>query len=448
MGFLGWTAAVGGLLLIMSLASGWISRGPVTTFGLYLAAGVVCGPWVLDLLHVDLVAYSTLTARFTEIAMAASLFITGLKLRLPFRSQSWRVGAVLAFPAMLLTVLCVTVITHYITGLSWPLALALGAIIAPTDPVLASMIAVNDANDDDGLRVALSSEAGMNDGSALPVLMLALMLFTAHEGLSSEAIWHWAWRDVVWALLGGLGIGFAMGKLVGLSATRFHSRQRTVAPSDFLALALIALSYAAAQSLDASGFLAAFATGVGLRRAEVRVVSLYPPDDLEEGRRPPPAEDMVNPHQRHSMQAEMPRNSIGLMVGDALSFGDTIERLFAAGIVMVLGITLAEHWEPMGLLIAAILFIVIRPLAVYLTTLGIRVPHGRRLMIGWFGIRGIGSMNYLAYAWTHGLHGADANYMTNIAFTVIVASVVIHGLTVSPVLHWRQTRQAAREQKD
>jgi NhaP-type Na+/H+ or K+/H+ antiporter len=396
----------------MSLASGWISRGPVTTFGLYLAAGIVCGPWVLDLLHVDLVAYSTLTARFTEIAMAASLFITGLKLRLPFRSQSWRVGAVLAFPAMLLTVLCVTVITHYITGMSWPLALALGAIIAPTDPVLASMIAVNDANDDDGLRVALSSEAGMNDGSALPVLMLALMLFTAHEGLSSEAIWHWAWRDVVWALLGGLGIGFAMGKLVGLSATRFHSRQRTVAPSDFLALALIALSYAAAQSLDASGFLAAFAAGVGLRSAEVRVVSLHPPEDLEEGRRPPPAEGMVNPH-RHNMQAEMPQNSIGLMVGDALSFGDTIERLFAAGIVMVLGITLAEHWEPMGLLIAAILFIVVRPLAVYLTTLGIRVPHGRRLMIGWFGIRGIGSMNYIAYAWTHGLHGAEANYMTD-----------------------------------
>ncbi|MFS7382364.1 cation:proton antiporter [Rahnella inusitata] len=448
MGFLGWTAAVGGLLLIMSLASGWISRAPVTTFGLYLAAGIVCGPWVLNLLHVDLVEYSTLTARFTEIAMAASLFITGLKLRLPFRSQSWRVGALLAFPAMLLTVLSVTALAHYLAGISWPLALALGAIIAPTDPVLASMIAVNDANDDDGLRVALSSEAGMNDGSALPILMLALMLFTAHDGLSSAAIWDWAWRDVVWALLGGLAIGYAMGRLVGLSATRFHSRQRSVAPSDFLALALIALSYAAAQSLDASGFLAAFAAGVGLRSAEVRVVTLNPPDDLTEGTRPPPAEGMVNPHTRHSMSAERPTNSIGLMVGDALSFGDTIERLFAAGIVMVLGITLAEHWEPMGLVFAALLFIVIRPLSVYITTFGMRVPRGRRLMIGWFGIRGIGSMNYIAYAYTHGLQGAEAGYMTNIAFTVIVASVVVHGLTVSPVMHWRQARREAIQEQD
>ncbi|MCZ3018988.1 cation:proton antiporter, partial [Acinetobacter baumannii] len=96
------------------------------------------------------------------------------------------------------------------------------------------------------------------------------------------------------------------------------------------------------------------------------------------------------------------------------------------GIVMVLGITLAEHWEPMGLVFAALLFIVIRPLSVYITTFGMRVPHGRRLMIGWFGIRGIGSMNYIAYAYTHGLQGAEAGYMTNIAFTVIVASVVVH----------------------
>ncbi|HBV40020.1 MAG TPA: sodium:proton antiporter, partial [Erwinia sp.] len=85
MDFLGWTAATGGLLLLMSLASGWINRGPVTTFSIYLIAGVICGPWVLDLLHVDIAAHAELTAHLTEIAMAASLFITGLKLRLPLR---------------------------------------------------------------------------------------------------------------------------------------------------------------------------------------------------------------------------------------------------------------------------------------------------------------------------------------------------------------------------
>lgn len=160
MGFLGWMAATGGLLLLMSLASGWISRGPVTSFALYLIAGILCGPWVLDLLRIDIAAHAPLAKNLTEIAMAASLFITGLKLRLPLNSPGWRMGLRLAFPSMLLTVAGVTLAAHFLVGFSWPLSLAFGAIVAPTDPVLASLISVNDARDDDNLRVSLSSEAG------------------------------------------------------------------------------------------------------------------------------------------------------------------------------------------------------------------------------------------------------------------------------------------------
>src|SRR5471030_1865312 len=300
MSFLGWTAAVGGLLLLMSLASGWIHRSPVTSFGLYLAAGVACGPWALDLLHIDIVAHSELTGRLTEIAMAASLFITGLKLRIPFRNHGWRMGVRLAFPGMLLTVAGVTVVAHYLTGLSWPMALAFGAIVAPTDPVLASLISVNDARDEDDLRVSLSSEAGMNDGSALPILMLAMAWLTASQPLSLAMLGHWALIDVVWALLGGLGIGYGLGRLISHLATYLKSSREDTVPNDFLALALIALSYAAAQSLDASGFLAAFAAGVGLRRTELGVITRYPPDNLAEHDWGAPAEALVNPNRRHT----------------------------------------------------------------------------------------------------------------------------------------------------
>jgi len=448
MSFLGWTAAVGGLLLLMSLASGWIHRSPVTSFGLYLAAGVACGPWALDLLHIDIVAHSALTGRLTEIAMAASLFITGLKLRIPFRDHGWRIGARLAFPGMLLTVAGITVVAHYLTSLSWPMALAFGAIVAPTDPVLASLISVNDASDSDNLRVSLSSEAGMNDGSALPILMLALLLMNTTEPLTYLQIGHWALVDVLWALLGGLGIGYGLGRLIGLLATHFRHAQGDIAPSDFIALALIALSYAAAQSLDASGFLAAFAAGVGLRSAELRIVNLHPPENMADDLRYRPAEELVNPHIRHSFADRGPAKSMGLVVGDALSFGDTIERLFAAAIIVVLGITLSQHWDPMGLLIAAVLFIVIRPASVYIATLGGQVPRARRLMIGWLGIRGIGSINYIAYAYTHGMAGAEAGRMADIAFTVIVTSVLVHGLTVTPLLNWRQGRQALRAEQE
>ncbi|RLM15254.1 sodium:proton antiporter [Gibbsiella quercinecans] len=445
MEFLGWTAATGGLLLLMSLASGWIKRGPITVFALYLTAGIVCGPWVLNLLQVDITAHAELAKNITEIAIAASLFITGLKLRLPLKSQGWYIGLRLAFPGMLLTVAGVALAAHYLAELSWPLSLAFGAIVAPTDPVLASLISVNDARDSDNLRVSLSSEAGMNDGSALPLLILAVMMITTPGGLSLAAFGQWALVDVLWAITAGVGIGFAMGRLVGQYATHLRHTHQDVAPNDFLALALIALSYAAAQALDASGFLAAFAAGVGLRRAEIRVVNLQPADQFSDSNNRPPAEELVNPHIRHEPGETNPTSSAGLVVGDALSFGDTVERLFAAMIIIVLGITLAHHWAPMGLLMAALLFVVIRPLSVWIATAGMKAPVEQRLILGWLGIRGIGSINYIAFAFTHGLAGSEVTRMADMAFTLIVASVVVHGMSVTPLLSWRQAKKTARE---
>ncbi|MEE3662039.1 cation:proton antiporter [Brenneria sp. g21c3] len=437
MDFLGWTAVTGGLLLLISLASGWIKRGPITVFAIYLLVGVACGPWVLNLLQVDIAAHAELAKNITEIAMAASLFITGLKLRLPLKSQGWRIGLRLAFPGMLLTVAGVTLAAHFLAGFAWPLSLAFGAIVAPTDPVLASLISVNDANDNDNLRVSLSSEAGMNDGSALPLLMLAVMLLAGNGEISLAAFGRWALVDVLWAVGAGLGIGFAMGRFVGQYAMHLRHTHQDVTPNDFLALALIALSYAAAQSLDASGFLAAFAAGVGLRRAEVRAVNRQPADQFDDSDNRPPAEVLVNFHVRHESGAANPTSSVGLVVGDALSFGDMVERLFAAAIIIVLGITLAQHWEPAGLLIAALLFLVIRPLSVWIATLGVKAPLEQRLMLGWLGIRGIGSINYIAWGYTHGLAGAEVTRMADMAFTLIVASVVVHGMSVTPLLNWR-----------
>ncbi|MEG3127557.1 cation:proton antiporter [Pantoea cypripedii] len=447
MDFLAWTAATGGLLLLMSLASGWIHRGPVTSFGLYLFAGVLCGPWMLNLLQIDILGHADLAAHITEITMAASLFITGLKLRLPLRAHAWRVGVRLAFPAMLLTVAGMTLLVRWLTGFDWPLALAFAAIVAPTDPVLASLISVNDARDDDALRVALSSEAGMNDGSALPLLMLALLML--HQPvLTFTDISLWAARDAVWAIGGGLVIGYAIGRVIGQLATHLRSAHQDVAPNDILALALIALSYAAAQSLDASGFLATFAAGVGLRRAELRVVKRFPPEDVSEEEHLLPAEARVNPNQRLAHGGSGMVKSVGLVVGDALSFGDTIERLLAAAMMVVLGITLAQHWNLTGIGLALLLFVLVRPLAVWITTLGCGLPLARRVLIGWLGIRGIGSINYIAYAWVHGMRGPQAEQMVDMALTLVVCSIVLHGVTVTPLLNWRAARQASRTQHD
>jgi len=444
MGFLAWTALTGGLLLLMSLSSSWIHRGPVTSFGLYLIAGIIIGPWVLDLTRVDIIGQPELAAHITEITMAASLFITGLKLRLPFRDNSWRVGFRLAFPAMLLTVGAMTLVIHTLTSFNWPLSLAFAAIIAPTDPVLASLISVNDARDDDSLRVALSSEAGMNDGSALPLLLLAVLLFTGQQP-DAQFFAHWTIVDVIWAIGMGLAVGFLLGRMIGVLATYLRNANKDVAPNDFLALALMALSYAAAQYMDASGFLAAFAAGVGLRRAELGFIRNAPAEHLPEDDRCAPAEELVNPNVRAIGDGGLVK-SVGLVVSDALFFGDTIERLLAAGMVIVLGITLADHWNSYGLLLALILFFIVRPLAVWLATIGTGMPRIRRLLIGWLGIRGIGSINYIAFAWVHGMGGEEARTMVDMALTLVVTSIVVHGITVTPLLNWRTARLSARQQ--
>lgn len=443
MDFLAWTAATGCLLLLMSLAAGWIHRGPVTSFGLFLVAGVLCGPWFFNVLQIDIIRHSELVAHITEITMAASLFITGLKLRLPLKARSWRTGVRLAFPAMLLTVAAMAALVHWIIGFEWPLSLAFGAIVAPTDPVLASLISVNDARDDDSLRVAISSEAGMNDGSALPLLVLALALFNG-KSLNGALLTHWGATEVLWAIGGGLLIGFVLGRLIGSLATSLRSAHGNVAPNDFLALALIALSYALTQWLGASGFLAAFAAGVGLRRAELGVFKRYQTDDMTDDERVMPAEALVNPNKRTEHHDSGMVKSVGLVVGDALSFGDTIERLLAALMMVVLGVTLAYHWNLNGVMLGLLLFVVVRPVAVWLVTIGAGIPLAQRLLIGWLGIRGIGSLNYIAFAWVHGMDSAQAEMMVDMALTLVVCSIVVHGITVTPLLNWRQKRLEAR----
>jgi hypothetical protein len=173
---------------------------------------------------------------------------------------------------------------------------------------------------------------------------------------------------------------------------------------------------------------------VGLRSAELKVQKKNPAEEEQEEN--PPAEMMINPHLRHAIEQRSPLKSMGLLIGDALSFGDTIERLFAAAIVIVLGVTLAQHWEFMGLILAFILFFIIRPLAVYLSTWRSSYSRQQRILFGWLGIRGIGSLNYIAYAYTHGMQGSEATIMTNCALTIITASVLVHGITVTPLLNF------------
>jgi NhaP-type Na+/H+ or K+/H+ antiporter len=445
MGFLGWMAATGALLMSMSLAAGWIRPLPLTQFALYLAVGVAVGPWGLHLLEVDFLRDAAWLQRLTEVALIISLFAGGLKLRIPWRERSWRVARRLAFPAMGLCIAGTALAAHLLLALDWPLALLLAAMLAPTDPVLASTIAVDNAADRDGLRVALSGEAGMNDGSAMPFLLLALTWM--RHPLSWESLGRWALLDLLWGVGAGIALGFAFGWGVSRLSTRLLIMARDPGPGALLTAGLIAVTYAAAEAIGALGFLAVFAAGVGMRKVEVGVVEEHPHPRL-----PPepdlaktaPAEFVVRPALAGGIDREQPVEAVGRVVADALTFGDMMEHLLGPLLVLLLGIALARHWDIHALGLALVLFVLIRPLATWITTVGMGLNWRRRLLLGWLGIRGIGGLNYLAYALTHGLAGAAAPLLAGVAITTITLSVVVHGFSAQPLLAWRRRRMDAR----
>ena len=141
---------------------------------------------------------------------------------------SWRPAIRLASLSMVLTIAGLAALAHWALGLQWGLAVVLGSILAPTDPVLASDIQVRDIKDRDALRFSLSGEAGLNDGTAFPFVMLGLGLMGLHD-LGNYGL-TWIAKDVLWAISAGLAIGWAtgygVGKAIGLlHSTRVHSLQ-------------------------------------------------------------------------------------------------------------------------------------------------------------------------------------------------------------------------------
>ncbi|HLD64567.1 MAG TPA: sodium:proton antiporter [Pseudomonas sp.] len=449
MSFMHWMGVLGTLLLILTLASTYLRWLPITTSALYLAFGLAIGPLGLGLWQDSFFQIAGWLEHLTEIAVLISLFIGGMKLRLAFKDPAWRSAYLLAGPVMLTSILGVALVGHYGLGLSLGMALLIGAVLAPTDPVLASLVQVNHARDFDPVRYGLSGEAGLNDGMAFPFVVFALSFIAAGESTDGW-LFDWALQRLLWAVPAGLLIGFYLGQGVGRLAIVLRSRHADAAlsPNDFLALALIALSYFIAENLGAWGFLATFSAGVGLRHAEIAL----------SGRSAIPAEDAVAPLPKSSETAQakaverlgaratQPKVAAGLLIGEILSFGHILERILEVLLVTLLGALLALHWDWRALPLGLALFCVIRPLGVWLLVRGRHIDARQRRLLGWFGIRGIGSLYYLSFALNQGLAPGAAEEACALTLSVVALSILLHGLTTQPLLDSYERRQVRRGQ--
>ncbi|UWF46697.1 cation:proton antiporter [Pseudomonas sp. N3-W] len=436
MSFILWTAVLGAVLLTLALTSSYLRWMPVTTSAVCLILGVGIGPAGLGLLKLDIDNASRWMEHLTEVAVLFSLFVSGLKLRLPLKDKNWRIAFGLAVPVMVLTIAAVCLLLHYVFQLSWGVSMLIGSILAPTDPVLAALVQVNDARDDDAVRFGLSGEAGLNDGIAFPFVILGLLLLQ-HDG-DSGWLGDWALQSLLWAVPAGLLTGYWMGRGIGrLTLTlRIRNDDSTVSPNDYLALALIALAYVAAESIHGFGFLSVFAAGLGLRQVEVKST----------GTEQLPAEHLVQPVVGHQNvepklalhgdidKLEDTQVAAGIMMGDMLAFGGLVERAMEVFLVTLLGVVLVAHWDWRALPIGLALFCLIRPLSVVAMPWGRLLDWRQRLLIGWFGIRGIGSLYYLLYALNHGLGHSVANLCADLTLSIVALSILLHGLSTQPTL--------------
>jgi NhaP-type Na+/H+ or K+/H+ antiporter len=432
MDFALWSVIVGLLLVLMALASTVLKRLPLSTAMLYLLVGMAVSPLGLGLVYAQPRSHAVILERMAEVVVLLSLFTAGLKLSPGLGDRRWRLPVRLALNAMVLTVALIAAAAWFFLDLPLGACVLLGAILAPTDPVLASDVQLQQPGDTDKLRFALTGEGGLNDGSAFPFVMLGLGLLGLHE--LGAGGWRWVAVDVLWATAAGLGTGWALGMMVGrlvLYLRRAH--QEAVGLDDFLALGLIGLAYGCAVLLHAYGFLAVFAAGVALRGLEQREGRGRRKTDATKAR---VEQAMVDPDRSLAENAAVhPQHAPAFMTRALLGFNQQAERIGEVAIVIAIGALLwAVDWNPSAWWFVPLLLLVIRPLSVAVGLAGAQVSRDQRWLIGWFGIRGVGSLYYLMYAVNHGLPPALADQLIALTLAVVVTSIVVHGTSVTPLM--------------
>ncbi len=414
-----WFLLIGALLLLRGLSATVLKRSPVTAAIIYLAVGLLVGPSALNLFHFNPLKESALLQALTEVAVLISLFSAGVKMPAPFTLTRWRAPILLATVSMTVTVALVAAFAYYVLGLPLGAGVLLGAIVAPTDPVLATDVQIRHPGDRDQLRFTLTCEAGMNDGSAFPFVMLGLGLMGLHE-LGASGL-DWVVLDVLWATVGAIAIGVAAGvALARVGWTLRRAPHQHELMDDFLGLGLIGLVYGLCVMLDVWGFLAVFFAAVALRQTELKLARAAKP--------------------RADGEA-LPTVSEG-----ALVFKEHLERISEVVLILLIGGTLfldSWTWSAVGL--ALFLFLVARPASVMVGLLGTGMPWRLRGLVAWFGVRGVGSLYYMMYAIQHGLPEALALPLVQLTLIVVTLSILLHGVSVKPLLRifWRRGKQTS-----
>ncbi len=409
--------ALAGLAL---LGASWLPhllrRHPLTFPMIYVGVGIALYLLPLRLPHPDPFEYSVAAERMTELVVLLALVGAGLRIDTPFGWRSWGPTWRLLALTMPLCIVASAWLGQHLLGLGLASAALLGAVLAPTDPVLASDVQVAGPGEggEDPVRFTLTSEAGLNDGLAFPFVWLAIAISFVLSG-AADPFWFvdWLLVDLLWRVLGGALIGAAVG--YGLMHLIFRTRGKgnLAESSDGLAaLAITLLVYGIAELLHTYGFLAVFVAALMIRHHE-------------------------RSHRYH---------------GTLSLFADQLERLMTAALLILLGgavsMGVLSALEPMDWVFAFAFVLIVRPLTGYIALARTPLHARERWAVAVFGVRGIGSFYYLAFALNHG-DFSDHPRLWAIVTLVVLLSIILHGLAVTHTMErldvWRRWRRRDRE---
>ena len=403
-------AAILGAAVLPVLLAGRAMSFPM----IYVALGMAVFALPLRLPVVDPLGEGDVVERLTELAVIVSLMGAGLKIDRRVGWTSWNITWRMLAVAMPLTIAGVALLGWWLAGLVPASALLLGAALAPTDPVLASDVQVGPPGSEveDDVRFSLTSEAGLNDGLAFPFTNAAIAMAAAGSAGLGSWVGGWALEDVLVKLAVGFVVGVVGGRAIGALIFRLPTT-RSIAESTegFVALAATLLVYGVAELSHGYGFVSVFVAATVIR-------------------------DHERDHEYHEVLH---------------ASSESIERLMSAALLVLLGGAVVDGalapLTPAGAVVGIALVMVVRPLAGWVSLLGTRTSTAERSAIAFFGIRGVGSVYYLAYA----LNQADfpgADDLWAVAAFVILLSVVIHGVTAAPLMRHVDMRRERRRAVD
>jgi sodium/hydrogen antiporter len=406
--------AAGLSTLAAALLPRLLGRAPVSMPMVFLGVGAVAFVVIEPLPDPDPVRYGSVALHLTELCVIVSLMGAGIALDRPVGLRSWATTWRLLGITMPLTMLAVGLLGWSLLGLGLAASILLAAAVAPTDPVLATEVQVGepaddeDDHDEDESRFALTSEAGLNDGLAFPFTYAAVAISVVGTR-PGDWLPQWLAVDVLWRVgagtLVGLAAGWALGRLFFTSASETFRLAKHA--EGFVALAATFLAYGLAELVEGYGFVAVFVCACAIRA-------------VERGHR----------YQRvlHQYVSQLER----LL---------TVLVIFLLGGAVATGLLAGTSWQEV--VVALVVLVVVRPAAGLAGLVGGRTAPGERLVISFFGVRGVGSVFYVAYALEHGQF-LDPGAMWRVVGLVVVGSVLLHGVTASPAMRLLDRKQAER----